>query len=184
MNDDMEQFHAWRAHLDELAARPLTPEELDSLPDADLDAVAERKAAAIMGSDVTAWRVRIEALSQGQRMIWATQWAAEEVYNGGFHQYFHNSSGAFAPHAYDGFLLIGADEHAEVLNRAMQTFLDEHELHDRIRADGSIEAFVAGYKETRLTELDPMFWELSDRVDLLALRVRYIRGHLTEFADA
>ena len=51
--------------------------------------------------------------------LYAVHWANLEIANGGFWQYFYNSTGLTGPEARDGFLAIGMPEAAELLQRAM-----------------------------------------------------------------
>ena len=52
----------------------------------------------------------------------AAHWCQSEVCNGGFHQFFCNSTGVLAPEALEGFLAIGMIEWAALLETAMSTF--------------------------------------------------------------
>jgi hypothetical protein len=177
------EFETWQARMDALAETPMTPDVLDALPDDELGAVIDRKVWAAIGEEPADWDRRLRQLSPGKRMFCTTQLAEGEIDNGGFHQYFYNSSGEFAPDAVDGLLLIGAAEHAELLQRAMAVFLEESDLQGRIRRDGSLEAFLESYTETRLEPLASLWWDLSKRIGLESLRLRYVRAHLREFAD-
>lgn len=182
-SDEQREFDAWRAEMTALAHRRLSPATLAALDDSDLGAVLQRKAWAALGEDNRHWKRRLRRMPAGQRMFWLLPIADEEIHNGGFHQFFWNQFGRFAPDALDGLRLIGAHKHADVLHDAMETFLDESDLQDRIRQDGSLEAFAAAYSETRLTALNPLWWDLSEHIDLDALSLQYARAHLEEFAD-
>jgi hypothetical protein len=54
--------------------------------------------------------------------LYAAHWCQSEVCNGGFHQFFSNTTGLLAPEALDGFRAIGANEWAELLGEAMKHF--------------------------------------------------------------
>jgi len=58
----------------------------------------------------------------GQRAFYALHWTISEVSNGGFHQYFYNSTGYLAPEAITGAELLGASEYANVIRRATSIF--------------------------------------------------------------
>lgn len=49
----------------------------------------------------------------------AAHWCQSEVCNGGFHQFFSNSTGVLAPEALEGFEAIGLTEWALLLRSAM-----------------------------------------------------------------
>ncbi len=67
-------------------------------------------------------------ISQIQRVplqvqhLYAAHWCQSEVCNGGFYQFFHNSTGILAPEAVSGFQAIGAQELAVILEQAIAYF--------------------------------------------------------------
>jgi hypothetical protein len=52
-------------------------------------------------------------------LLYAAHFCQSEVCNGGFTQFFWNSTGVLAPEAVDGFIAIGQPQVADVLQRAM-----------------------------------------------------------------
>jgi len=54
--------------------------------------------------------------------LYAAHWCKCEVCNGGFHQFFSNTTGLLAPEAVDAFRAIGMVEWAEILAGAMKHF--------------------------------------------------------------
>lgn len=52
----------------------------------------------------------------------AAHWCQSEVCNGGFHQFFGNSTGVLAPEAVEGFAAIGIPEWSALLEEAMAFF--------------------------------------------------------------
>lgn len=62
--------------------------------------------------------------SRGQIALYAMSYSHADICNGGFHQYFANHTGALAREALDGFRLVGLDQHADLLTRAMSRFPD------------------------------------------------------------
>ena len=54
--------------------------------------------------------------------LFAAHWCQSEVCNGGFHQFFCNSTGVLAPEALEGFRAIGMLKWAALLEKAMSTF--------------------------------------------------------------
>ena len=61
-------------------------------------------------------------LSDAQRNLFAAHWCQSEVRNGGFHQFFSNSTGVLAPEAAAGFRAIGLPECADLVVEAMKHF--------------------------------------------------------------
>ena len=53
------------------------------------------------------------------RTIFAAHWCQAEVCNGGFHQFFKNSSGVLAPEAVEAFRSLGMPLVAQVVANAM-----------------------------------------------------------------
>jgi hypothetical protein len=54
--------------------------------------------------------------------LYAAHWCQSEVCNGGFHQFFSNTTGLLAPEALDGFRAIGVTDLTEVLSEAISFF--------------------------------------------------------------
>jgi hypothetical protein len=54
--------------------------------------------------------------------LYAAHWCQSEVCNGGFYQFFFNTTGLLAPEALQGFLAIGLPEWGEILSAAMGFF--------------------------------------------------------------
>ena len=61
-------------------------------------------------------------LTQTQQVVFSTHYLCCEVYNGGFHQYFHNSTGLTAPEAVEGFRVLGLGVLASLVEEAMGVF--------------------------------------------------------------
>lgn len=56
------------------------------------------------------------------RLLFASHFCQSEVRNGGFWQFFGNSTGVLAPEAADGFREIGQTQVASLVRQAMATF--------------------------------------------------------------
>jgi Domain of unknown function (DUF4375) len=54
--------------------------------------------------------------------LYAAHWCQSEVCNGGFHQFFSNSTGLLAPESLAGFQAIGLGKWSEILRTAMEFF--------------------------------------------------------------
>lgn len=117
----------------------------------------------------------IKNLSEGMQYVWAIWWLEAEVNNGGFNQYFYNTSGQFAEEAYKGCLAIGANKTAEIVNSAVLTIFQEMDLYKKTKEAGTIEAFMDSYKETKLGQFDDEFYKYED--DISGLLTKYIRNN-------
>jgi Domain of unknown function (DUF4375) len=123
----------------------------------------------------------VSRLSLGLQMMYSTWILEGEVNNGGFNQFFVNSSGQFAEMALRSLKLLNATGYYEVLQRAINMHEAEKgnvELQELYRRN-TLEAFSKSYKLTNLGECDDAFFKL--REPLSELRVKYIRSHQDEF---
>ena len=102
-------------------------------------------------------RAEFEALSPEVKVAWLIHRLEAEVNNGGFHQFFLNSSGAYVPETINALSLIGAEHTKKLLQRAVQVcFLQgypdnsaEHEifLADFEEIDGEVEPLDTAFFE-------------------------------------
>ena len=169
------------AFLQRPAHPPLTAEILQATPDADLEQTVldyifhqiDRS-----GEDAA---VVVPALPEGLQMVYATWLVESEVSNGGFPQYFWNSSGEFAVEALYGYRMLGAQRHAATLETALATYIRERPQLERFRGGGTAEDFAAWAAYSALGTLDWQFWSLATAEDPHALRISYIRAHPDEF---
>jgi len=158
----------------------LTKEIIDNTPDDDLvlliwDNIYERmKESSLNEYDF------MKTLSAGQQMI-GSLWAVEaEVNNGGFNQFYFNSSGVFAEMAVEGFKLIGAEKFAELMIKANSIYAENKDRLDEFD-DGSIESFSKSYTDNPLNDLDDTFYNLYMEENLTDLMVKYIRNNISQF---
>ncbi len=101
---------------------PITPELLVSAAADTLPRTVFLRLAELVGNrgrDKPGQRAYVAALTPGLRMLWGTYELDNEVFNGGFHQYFFNDSRYYVPMALGGLTLLGADEHRALLSRAI-----------------------------------------------------------------
>ncbi len=126
-------------------------------------------------------RQAVLSLTVGQQMVYTTRILEMEVSNGGFNQYFWNSSGQFAEEALAGYRLLGAERHATIVEAAIETQHKERTQQALYKALGTMEAFMASYETTELPSLDDAFYRARREIDLTALRDDYIRRNPEEF---
>lgn len=95
-----------------------------------------------------------------QRLL-AAHWAQSEIRNGGFDQFFSNSTGVLGPEAVAGFGALGMTETADLMARVMRCLGDDYPRDYDLR-----ELALDRVYETRGPELDllnsadPLFWDL------------------------
>ena len=112
-------------------------------------------------------------------MIWALE---AEVNNGGYNQFYFNSSGQFYKHLPDALKLVGANKFADLTQHANDIFEKENEKISK-HQDGTIEGFSKSYEDNPLNEFDTKFYELYKTENLQELQVEYIRKHKKEFIE-
>ena len=94
-------------------------------------------------------------VSRGAGLLFAAHFCQSEVCNGGFHQFFFNSTGVLAPEAVDGFTAIEQVQVADLLRQAM-ALLGSPYTREREARQATIDLLPPG----RFDELDGKFFAL------------------------
>lgn len=119
-----------------------------------------------------------EKLSKEQAVIYLCNTLEGEVYNGGYDQFFCNSSGNFAIDTVDALNEIGAHGTAKCLQKALSIFPNSLPPKDRdLRIDALNE--TPEDKRAILSELDDEFYE--EKEPLAQLMFQYIHAHKDAF---
>jgi len=124
---------------------------------------------------VLSWNKSIQAIY----MIWALE---AEVNNGGYNQFYFNSSGQFYKHLPDALKLVGANKFADLTKRANDTFEKENPKITQ-HQDGTIEGFSKSYDDNPLNKFDDEFYDLYKTENLQQIQVDFIRKNKKEFID-
>ena len=160
--------------------KSLSKETLQNIPDDKLlQAIVDYIIEEIIQNDYENEYEIVKKQSSGIQYIWAIWGLEAEVNNGGFNQYFYNSSGQFAKEAHIGCIAIGANNTSEILKGAITTLSKEIDLHKRTKETGTLEDFMDSYNETQLGQWDDKFYESPD--DLSGLMIKYIRNNYDQF---
>ena len=123
----------------------------------------------------------VAVLSKGQKAIYVTWILEGEVNNGGFNQFYFNSSAQLADFAEDTFITVGAHKLADLVREANLTYdLVKNDLEKY--NDGTLESFSKSYEGNPLNDLDDKFYELAEVEPLSNLRIKYIRSNIEEFS--
>jgi hypothetical protein len=95
------------------------------------------------------------------RDLLAAHWCVSEVCNGGFHQFFFNSTGVLAPEAATGFASIGLVQLSSLVRAAM-LFFGEAFPRDRETRIATLEAHECESPDSAgpFAELDDQFYDL------------------------
>jgi hypothetical protein len=97
-----------------------------------------------------------ENLSDEERIVLAIQELEGEVNNGGYNQFFFNSSRKYAPIIVDALLRIGCVETAEITKKAVEALGVEELTPDAVRMAAASENEVLAQK---LDECDQLFYK-------------------------
>jgi hypothetical protein len=112
--------------------------------------------------------------------LFAVHWCNSEICNGGFYQFFDNSTGILAPEALEGFRAIGADACAELLNRAMNMFGQPYPRERDAREDCLAILCQSGKNHDVCDPFDVLnkpYYAAKDRVELAKLMDKYAQQH-------
>ena len=128
--------------------------------------------------DVCDYGQNVDSLNEYERTIFVTQELENEVNNGGFFQFFDNSSGQFASEIVQAFIKIGAEKTAEICRKAVEAFGQELPVdweERRSLLDQIADAAVADV----LDACDTAFYSYEENLE--ALNAAYIRKHIEHF---
>lgn len=124
----------------------------------------------------------LSSLSEVERQYWAVGCLSGEVYNGGFEQYFHNSSGSTYNDALKGLEEMGALASLILLQKAKQVVFGFQAVPVDTGVRRSMIAAIGDEsQQRRLDELDKQFCADPDKLAELsqnfAVRHDLISGH-------
>lgn len=102
-----------------------------------------------------------------------------DVDNGGFNQYFWNFSKQHAVEAEKGFRLIGANDFAEVVKKAIAVFEQEESWLSSFIEEHTLQSFSDSYKNNPLNEIDTLFHSLNRTTS--QKRIAFIRNNSEQF---
>jgi len=125
---------------------------------------------------------RLAQATPGQRAAYALTWTESEVSNGGFEQYFWNSTGMLLDDAILGARLIGAKDVEDVLRDASALFPAGRVPKSRLARQSMLDAFPSE-NNAELGRLDDRFFTLLEHPAKRPTRLleKYIRAHPDEF---
>ncbi|MEZ0227857.1 MAG: DMP19 family protein [Planctomycetota bacterium] len=122
----------------------------------------------------------LDLATKGQRALFGIWWTQSEVNNGGFGQYFSNSTAIVAPEALEGFRLVGAKKFAALLDQAMKKFPGGEMPLDREARDEALEKIDAA----EFDALNKRFYALQEKDGgFFKLTSAYVQEHPEEFFE-
>lgn len=120
--------------------------------------------------------------NKSRQAIYMISQLEAEVNNGGYNQFYFNSSGQFAAALPEALKLVGATKFADLTERANRTFEKEKSKITEDQ-DGTVEGFSKSYENNPLNKFDKEFYKLNDVENLQKIQVDYIRKNKKEFTD-
>ena len=104
------------------------------------------------------WEESIKDIPLKAIHLFSIHWLHLEVYNGGFWQYFYNSTSTSYPEAVEGFKAIGMPEVATIVEAAAERLGSPFPFDKKTREE------IVGPPDNRMNfnELDDRFYELAD----------------------
>lgn len=124
------------------------------------------------------WGDNLSVLTDPQRTFYFNQEFEREINNGGFSQYFNNSSGMYANETLATLKKIGAHKTAEILQAAINFFPNQQVPIDQ----GKRQDIIAEI-ETEISEpwenLDQQFFKYED--DLHQLNMEFVKNNQDQF---
>jgi hypothetical protein len=128
----------------------------------------------VYGQEAYLWLIWFDELNPAERSLVAIWELKQEIYNGGFPQYFMKGSGARVSYICDILRNIGAAPTASLLESAISLVGPSIHWDDDVERFRDIEALPEGTKD-KLFELDSRFDEQV--VDLDRLLSQYLSKH-------
>ncbi len=113
-------------------------------------------------------------LTDHQKLFYLNQNLEREINNGGFNQYFINSSGDNAHETILSLNAIGADKTADILQKAIDQFPNKTVPKDRGERTEIVERIEEVADEV-WNDLDQKFYEYED--DLNTLNIEYVNKY-------
>ncbi len=124
------------------------------------------------------WGEKMENLSNLQKCFYFNQNLEREINNGGFSQYFFNSSGDYALETIESLNLIGANKTAKILEKAIAQFPESKVPIDKVLREEILEQ-IEEKANIVWEQLDDEFVKYDD--DLNSLNLEFVKKNLDSF---
>lgn len=128
--------------------------------------------------DLCAYGDNMDKLTEPQKQFYYNQCLERQINNGGFNQYFANSSGGFAHQTVQSLILIGAIATAQILQKAIDQFPDNKVPQDRNKRIELVEQMEVTSNDV-WEELEEKFFEYEDNLNMLNLS--FVKQYKSDF---
>ena len=162
--------------------KELTGEIIDKTSDGDLLQIIFDNLSQKQPKDYKREYETVMSWNRSQQAIYMIWLLEAEVNNGGYNQFYYNSSGQFYKQLPEVLKLVGANKFAELTTKANATFEKENPKITQ-HQDGTLEGFSKSYDDNPLNKFDDEFYALYKIENLQQIQIDYIRKHKTEFVD-
>jgi hypothetical protein len=160
--------------------RQLTEQIIDTTADENLLQVVFDNLSEKLGTDYEKEYETVVGWNKSRQAIYIIWILEAEVNNGGYNQFYFNSSGQFYKQLPDALQLVGANQFANLTARANAVFENENQKITQ-HQDGTLEGFSKSYDDNPLNKLDDEFYDLYKTEDLQQIQIDYIRKHKADF---
>lgn len=127
------------------------------------------------------FKVAYEELTPPEQVFLCVWELEAEVNNGGFDQYFSNTSGDYAPHVEAALTAIGAKRTQKIVRQAIETVGEGVLAEDQEHRQERLLALDEERKE-RLEKIDQLYFTYPDNVTKLLFA--YVQKHKAQIAGA
>ena len=125
-------------------------------------------------------RVEFDGMTAEERIFLLVVSLRMHVENGGFAQFFYDSSGDRAPETLSALRAVGAERTAGLLERAFGLFPDAGPPRDLFARTAIIETWAQNpAADATLIELDDAYFEDPEAIE--PLLIRYVKDHKERF---
>lgn len=121
---------------------------------------------------------KIDGLNESQKVLLIVENLEREINNGGFHQFYFNSSGNYANETIDALTKIGANKTVEIVKKANLEFKKGVVPKDRVKRQNELE-LIKEKAEENWNKCDLEFYEYND--DLTELLMVFVLKHKSDF---
>jgi len=160
----------------------LTGEIIDKTPDDQLLQVVFDNLSEKLPKDFSKEYTTVLTFSKPQQAVYVIWGLQAEINNGGFNQYYFNSSGQFAKMTPGALRLVGATKFADLVAKANGIFEIENKKITK-HQDGTLEGFSKSYNDNPLNHFDDEFYKLYKTEELDKLQIEFIRKNKNDFID-
>ena len=128
--------------------------------------------------ELSSYGEKLEKLTQPQKIFYFNQYLEKEINNGGFNQYFYNSSGNFAHQTVISLRQINAIKTSDILQLAIDQFPNSIVPKDRSERQEILEN-IEEKADKVWEQLDKRFFEYED--NLYNLNIDFIKQNRSSF---